>query len=81
MNLFESKKIQIISESVFDKYNETIKENSNIEKLKKNYASELKNLFNLNLSEEDKSSTEFEDRINECTKYYQNLLEENFNSM
>ena len=53
MNLFESKKIQIISESVFDKYNETIKENSNIEKLKKNYASELKNLFNLNLSEED----------------------------
>ncbi len=81
MNFPDSKKIQLIAEHYYDKYNDTVNANSDIEIIKEEYSKDVKNNCEQNFKIQKENKVEFENRIEECVNYYQNLLNKKYSSL
>lgn len=81
MNFSDSKKIQLIAEFYYGKYTDTVNANSDIEIVKEEYSKDVKNNCEQNFAIQKENKIEFENRIEECVNYYQNLLNEEYSSL
>lgn len=81
MNSYDSKKIQLIAEFYYEKYNDTVNVNSNIEIIKEEYSKDVKNNCEQNFTIQKENKIQFENRIEECVIYYQNLLNEKYSGL
>ena len=74
MDFINSKKIQLVAERYYEKYNNALNSNSDIDTVKKEYSKDVKNNFEQNFTIDKINKIEFDNRIAECIIYYQNLL-------
>ena len=81
MNFSDLKKIQLIAELYYEKHIDTVNANSDIAIIKTEYSNDVKNNCEQNFTIQKENKIEFENRIEECVIYYQNLLNEKYSGL